>query len=81
MENKYEQFKQYPTEPGWYCIGWDREDKEEQESFGPDFGEILLFDGKNWFTEDNELKLDIWVPSLQMKVGMGDGVADYYVKQ
>jgi hypothetical protein len=79
MQNKYEQFKNYPTEPGWYCIGWDREDKQEQESIGPDFHDILEFDGTQWFTEDGEEKDGVWCPLLQTHVAMN--AADYYVKQ
>lgn len=79
MSNKYEQFKQYPTEPGWYCIGWDREDPKDQEDFGPHFDDIYEFDGENWYDADGRDKDSLWDAVLQMPVSMG--AADYYVKQ
>jgi len=41
----------YPTQPGWYCIGFDREDKELQADIGPDMGDILEFTGAEWLDE------------------------------
>jgi len=79
MGSKYEQFKQYPTQPGWYCIGWDREDQEEQQEQGPEFGGIYRFDGEDWFHEDgtemDQVQYVLGIPHSVVKC------ADYYVKQ
>jgi len=77
--NKYEQFKQYPKEPGWYCIGWDREDTAEQEAIGPDMGNIHQFDGEFWTDEEGDSVDSLWCPLLQTHVAMD--AADYYIKQ
>ena len=77
--NKYEQFKQYPTEPGWYCIGFDRDDSNEQAAFGPDFGPIWYFDGSDWTDESGEAREYLIDPCLNVRIAMD--AADYYAKQ
>ena len=75
----YSKYKPYPTEPGWYCIGFDRYEKADQEAFGPDFGPILRFDGECWIDEAGEEHTSLFDPILQIHCGMD--AADYYVKQ
>jgi hypothetical protein len=77
--DKYAEYKAYPTRPGWYCIGWDREDQGQQVDLGPDFGEILYFDGSEWSTEDERAVEYLLDPLLQCRVAMD--AADYYVLQ
>jgi hypothetical protein len=76
---KYDTYKRYPTEPGWYCIGWERLDKDEQGRFGPDMGDILYFDGSQWNTEFGEEVDSLFDAVLQDRVAMD--AADYYVRQ
>ena len=75
----YSKYKQYPTEPGWYCIGWDREDKADQEAFGPDFGPIWYFNGSEWTDEDGELREYVIDPILDCRCEVAS--ADYFAKQ
>lgn len=77
--NKYEQYATYPNEPGWYCLGWRREEKEDQEAFGPEFGPIWYFDGSEWVDEDGEIKEFLIDPMLDCRVEIR--AADYFVRQ
>jgi len=69
----------YPTQPGWYCIGFDREDKELQADIGPDMGDILEFTGAEWLDENGDTVDSIYDPALRMSVAMD--AADHYVHQ
>lgn len=75
----YEQHRNYPTNPGWYCIGFDREDKEVQASIGPDFGQIYYYTGVEWTDDDGEPVDGFFDPSVQMRVATH--AADYYWPQ
>lgn len=74
-----EQHKRYPSEPGWYCLGFDRMDPAEQADLGPHLEGIYQFTGEQWLDEHGEKVQDIYDPSLFLQVAIT--AADYYVKQ
>lgn len=69
----------YPTEPDWYCLGFDRFDSEEQASVGPHLESILLFTGQDWLDEEGNVQTQVYDPSIGHWVAMD--AADYYVRQ
>lgn len=76
---RYDEYKKYPTAPGWYCIGMERMDGAEQERLGPDFGQIYHFDGAVWSDEAGDAVESIYDAALHLQVSMD--AADYYVRQ
>lgn len=71
--------RQHPSEPGWYCLGFDRLDQSDQEVLGPQMEGIYEFTGQEWLDEDGSVVLDIYDPTLGMLIGISS--ADYYVRQ
>lgn len=69
----------YPTKAGWYCIGWNRLDTDDQANFGPDYQEIIYFDGKIWNDEEGREVEYLIDPVLSLRVAMDS--ADYYALQ
>lgn len=69
----------YPTEPGWYCLGFDRVDRNIQADIGPHMEGIYQFTGELWLEESGEPVDRIYDPSIGMFVAMS--AADYYVRQ
>lgn len=77
MAHPYEQFKKYPINPGWFCLGFDRLDEQEQADIGPNMQGIYRFDGVDWYDECGEKIEGTYDPELGIDVGMT--AADYYV--
>lgn len=70
---------QYPTEPGWYCLGFDRLDSDEQAAIGPHMEGIYEFTGAEWLDANGAVVHSVYDPSLGLDVSMA--AADYYVLQ
>lgn len=77
MAHPYEQYKNYPVSPGWYCLGFDRLDDQMQADIGPAMEGIYRFDGQDWFDEYGDKKDGTYDSQLGIEVGMTG--ADYYV--
>lgn len=77
MAHPYAQHKDYPVNPGWYCLGFDRLDDPLQADIGPNMQGIYRFDGQVWYDEHDEKKEGTYDPELGINVGMTG--ADYYV--
>lgn len=69
---------QYPTEPGWYCLGFDRLDADEQADIGPHMEGIYRFTGSEWLDDYGDVIHGVYHPALFIDVGMS--AADYYVR-
>ncbi|WP_063640280.1 hypothetical protein [Achromobacter insolitus] len=70
--------RQYPTEPGWYCLGFDRLDPHLQADIGPSMEGIYHFTGEHWLDESGDLVEGVYDPELGVDVSMS--AADYYVR-
>ncbi len=77
MTNPYAKYKGYPTEPGWFCLGFDRLDPDLQADLGPSMEGIYRFDGQDWYDENGDKKEGTYDPELAVAVSMT--CADYYV--
>lgn len=69
----------YPTEPGWYCLGFDRLNPEEKAACGAHMEGIYQFTGEIWLDENSEPVQQVWDPALGMLVSITG--ADHYVRQ
>ena len=70
--------RQYPTDPGWYCLGFDRLDAQLQADIGPCMEGIYQYTGQHWLDESGDPVECIYDPVLGVDVSMS--AADYYVR-